>query len=58
MNRLYLAGFIAALGGAFLAGCSMTPDRNARLEDARSSYRYAQDDPQVARLASLELKEA
>jgi len=58
MNHLYLAGFLAAMAGALLAGCSMTPDRNARLEDARSSYRYAQDDPQVARLAALELKEA
>jgi outer membrane protein OmpA-like peptidoglycan-associated protein len=58
MNRLYLAGFIAIFAGTFLAGCSMTPDRNARLEDARSSYQYAQDDPQVSRLAALELKEA
>jgi len=58
MNRLHLAGFITVITGVFLAGCSMTPDRNARLEDARSSYQYAQDDPQVTRLAPLELKEA
>jgi outer membrane protein OmpA-like peptidoglycan-associated protein len=36
----------------------MTPDRNARLEDARGSYRYVQDDPQVTGLAALELKDA
>ena len=57
-NSLYSAGLIAVITGAVLAGCSTTPDRNARLEDARSSYRYAQDDPQVTGLAALELKEA
>jgi outer membrane protein OmpA-like peptidoglycan-associated protein len=57
MNRLYLAGSIAVITGVFLAGC-MTPNRNAQLEDARTNYRYAQNDPQVSRLASLELKEA
>jgi outer membrane protein OmpA-like peptidoglycan-associated protein len=43
---------------AALAGCSATPDRNARLDDARNSYRDAQSDPQVVNLAALELKEA
>jgi len=43
---------------AVLASCSSMPDRNARLEDARSSYRDAQSDPQVVNLAALELKEA
>lgn len=43
---------------AALASCSSTPDRNARLEDARNSYRDAQSDPQVVNLAALELKEA
>jgi outer membrane protein OmpA-like peptidoglycan-associated protein len=57
MNRLYLAGSIVVITGVFLAGC-MTPNRNAQLEDARTNYRYAQNDPQVSRLASLELKEA
>lgn len=57
-NRLYSTGLITVIAGAMLAGCSTTPDRNARLEDARSSYRYAQDDPQVTGLAALELKEA
>ena len=57
-NRLYSTGLITVIAGAMLAGCSTTPDRNARLEDARNSYRYAQDDPQVTGLAALELKEA
>lgn len=43
---------------AVLAGCSSMPDRNARLEDARNSYNNAQSDPQVMKLAPLELKEA
>ena len=49
---------ISFLVVAALASCSSTPDRNARLEDARNSYRDAQSDPQVANLAALELKEA
>lgn len=43
---------------AVLASCSSMPDRNARLEDARGSYRNAQSDPHVVNLAALELKEA
>ncbi|MBA4142391.1 MAG: OmpA family protein [Nitrosospira sp.] len=43
---------------AILAGCSSTPDRNATLENARSSYRAAQSNPQVVNLAPVELKEA
>jgi outer membrane protein OmpA-like peptidoglycan-associated protein len=43
---------------AVLSGCSSMPDRNARLEDARNSYSNAQSDPQVMKLAPLELKEA
>lgn len=49
---------ISFLVVAALASCSSTPDRNARLEDARNSYRDAQSDPQVVNLAALELKEA
>jgi outer membrane protein OmpA-like peptidoglycan-associated protein len=43
---------------ALLAACSVTPERNARLEEARSSYRSAESDPKVVNLAALELKEA
>jgi hypothetical protein len=43
---------------ALLAACSITPERNARLEEARSSYRSAESDPKVVNLAALELKEA
>lgn len=49
---------ISFLVVAALASCSSTPDRNARLEGARNSYRDAQSDPQVVNLAALELKEA
>ncbi len=49
---------ISFLVVAALASCSSTPDRNARLEDARNGYRDAQSDPQVVNLAALELKEA
>lgn len=53
-NKLLCISFMVMVT---LAGCS-TPDKNARLEDARSSYRDAQNDPQVVNLAALELKEA
>jgi outer membrane protein OmpA-like peptidoglycan-associated protein len=43
---------------ALLAACSTTPERNARLDEARSSYRSAESDPKVVNLAALELKEA
>lgn len=49
---------ISFLTVAALASCSSTPDRNARLEDARNSYHDAQSNPQVVNLAALELKEA
>ncbi|MBA2657990.1 MAG: OmpA family protein [Nitrosospira sp.] len=54
-NNVLAISFLVVVA---LAGCSSTPDRNARLEDARNSYRDAQSDPQVANLAALELKEA
>lgn len=54
-NQFLLVSFIAM---GILAGCGGMPDRNARLEDARSSYRNAQSDPQVVNLAALELKKA
>jgi outer membrane protein OmpA-like peptidoglycan-associated protein len=42
---------------ALLAACA-TPERNPRLEEARSSYRNVESDPKVVNLAPLELKEA
>ncbi len=54
-NGLFPLSFIVV---AVLASCSSTPDKNARLEDARSSYSAEQSDPQVINLAALELKEA
>ena len=54
-NKLLPLSLIAMM--TVLASCAM-PDRNPRLEDARSSYSTAQSDPQVVNLAALELKEA
>ena len=54
-NNLLPLSLIAMM--TVLASYAM-PDRNPRLEDARSSYSTAQSDPQVVNLAALELKEA
>ncbi len=43
---------------AVLAGCSSTPPNNAMLDEARSSYRSAQDDAATRNLAGAELKQA
>ena len=40
------------------AACSTMPRTNSTLEDARSEFRYAQNDPQVRTLAALELRQA
>lgn len=41
-----------------LAGCSTLPEKNARLEEARSDYNAAQNNPAVAAYAGGELKQA
>jgi len=48
---------LAALA-ASLAACSMTPERNVALDQARGRYATAQADPQVTALAPDELKRA
>lgn len=53
-NRFLPVTFFAA---ALLAGCSSIPESQT-LDEARSSYNSAQADPQVARLAPVELKDA
>ena len=53
-NRILLAATITAT----FTACSSMPDRNAALDDARSRYNSAQNDPQVAALAPIELKNA
>lgn len=55
-NRLLTLSLISVI--VILASCTSMPDRNARLEDARSSYNNAQSNPQVVNLAALELKQA
>lgn len=43
---------------AVVAGCSTTPVPNARLDEARSNYRMAQDDPQTRDMAGAEMRQA
>jgi outer membrane protein OmpA-like peptidoglycan-associated protein len=57
MNIPIRAIAVAALA-TFIAACSTVPERNSALEQARSRHAAAQNDPQVARLASDELKRA
>lgn len=48
-----------ALAAAFVvAGCSTLPAKNTRLEEARSEYHAAQNNPHVAAYAGSELKQA
>lgn len=53
-NRILLAATITAT----FAACSSMPDRNVALDEARNRYNSAQNDPQVAALAPVELKNA
>ena len=46
------------LAASVFAACNSMPDRNAQLDEARSSYAAAQENPDVAQLASSELREA
>ncbi len=58
-QRLRAHSLISLAAIALLvAGCSSTPDTNARLEEARSAMRMAQADPQVSVGAPVELKRA
>lgn len=52
-NRSFAMTLIAA---AVLAACSTAPMNNAMLDQARSDYRSAKDDPQTRDLAGGELK--
>lgn len=46
------------LAGATLGACSMQPHKNAALDDARSGYAAAQSNPEVTKLAAVELQQA
>lgn len=46
------------LAGAALAACSMQPEKNSALEEARSGYSAAQSNPDVTNLAAIELQQA
>lgn len=54
-HHIVPTALVAALA---LAGCSTLPDKNARLEEARSDYSVAQSNPRVATYAGSELKQA
>lgn len=49
---------LALIGFLLLAGCASAPGGNDMLEQARASYRAAQDDPQVQMRAAAELETA
>ncbi len=46
------------LASTALAACSMQPEKNAVLDDARSGYSAAQSNPDVTNLAPVELQQA
>ncbi len=57
--RPFLKPTVLALAAlSALAGCSSVPQSNARLEEARSSYRMASDNPRTAEMAGAEMQQA
>lgn len=56
-HRLFAPSLLvsALLLGAGLAGCSSAPPQNSALSESRALYNAAQTNPQVSRLAPLEL---
>lgn len=46
------------ISASLFAGCSSIPRPNANLDNARSNFQTAQGDPDVVKLAPLELKQA
>jgi outer membrane protein OmpA-like peptidoglycan-associated protein len=58
MNHKNLLSTMLLTGAVVIAGCNSVPPKNATLEGARSNYSAAQNDPQVASLASIEFKQA
>lgn len=59
MNKLTsMAGTLSVLALAALTACSSLPADNARLAEARSEYRMAQNDTNTRELAAPELKTA
>jgi outer membrane protein OmpA-like peptidoglycan-associated protein len=57
MRNIYILPAMM-LTGVALAACSMQPEKNAALDDARSGYSAAQSDPSVNNLAAIELQQA
>lgn len=55
-NIRYLTLSLIAAG--ILSACTTVPPKNSTLSDARSSYNSARSNPQVTKLAPLELKDA
>lgn len=46
------------LGSAFLVACGSTPKKNTQLENARSFYQTAANDPIIARSAAVQLRKS
>lgn len=58
-NARHLSLALVALAGiATMAGCQSLPSNSALLEQARSGYRAAQEDPSVRHFAGVELQQA
>lgn len=57
MRKNYILPVIL-LAGATLAACSMQPEKNSALDDARISYSVAQSNPDVTNFAAVELQQA
>jgi outer membrane protein OmpA-like peptidoglycan-associated protein len=56
MQKNHTFNTTMVLLAAFIAGCSTVPQSNAMLEQARSQYRTAQENPQTRELAPSEFK--
>lgn len=57
MHKKYFAPSLLAVA-ALLAACGSTPTSTGLLDAVHSEYRMAQNDPNVARYAALEMKQA
>lgn len=58
-TRQFLKPTVLALAAlTALVGCANVPQANARLEEARTSYRTAQDNPNTAEMAGAEMQQA
>jgi outer membrane protein OmpA-like peptidoglycan-associated protein len=57
-HSFFKPAVLAMAAMAALAGCSTAPESNARLDEARSNYRLAQENPRVTQMAGAEMQQA